>query len=315
MSRSAIGVCGYRPNSEKMTQSHVLVTGINGYIGRYLLNHQPPSIRLSGTVRTPPDQAGIGLPQHLPVHILNLEEEINSTLDRAEPDIIIHTAALANLAICEKNPVLADAINNRATAILARWCAQRRVRLVYLSTDIVFRGNEPPYSESDKPNPVNVYGYSKWKGEEAVLSQLKDAVVLRMALVLGRGLGGRRNFVDWFLDKLHRRATIPLFEDEVRTPTEVSSAARTIWQIALSKETGIMHFCGQERINRFKLGQLLCNHLGYGHELLQPVSVHSMTDYPRPLDVSLLSTRLFEGRTLSVPGISQMLPAIISKNT
>lgn len=315
MHRTAILVCGYRRNFENMAQAHVLITGINGYIGRYLLNDKPSPIRLSGTVRAPLDQSRIGLPETLPVYPLNLEDDMDSTLSRVEPDIIIHTAALANLAMCEKNPVLAATVNTRATAALARWCAQRHIRLVYLSTDIVFSGKEPPYAESDEPNPINVYGYSKWQGEVAVLSQLNDAVVLRIALALGCGSGGRRNFIDWFLDKINRHETIPLFQDEVRTPTAVSSVAETIWQIALCKETGIMHLCGQERINRLELGQLLCNHLGYGHELLRPVSVHSMTDYPRPLDVSLVSTCRLKGQPLLIPGISQMLDAIIPKNT
>lgn len=94
---------------------------------------------------------------------------------------------------CEANPQSARSINVGASANLARLCAQRSIFLIYISTDYVFPGvvGEAPYEADHPPRPINVYGQSKWEGEQAVAAAYDEAgkqgqcVALRVPVLYG----------------------------------------------------------------------------------------------------------------------------------
>ena len=265
----------------------VLISGISGYIGQYLVRHRPASVTLSGTYhkQKPAFSADIAL---LP---LELQKPLQKQLEMVQADVCIHTAAMAGLADCQRNEREAMRINAEATAELADWCRQQGIRLIYLSTDIVFDGQNAPYNEDSKPEPVNVYGKSKLAGEQAVQEILKDFAVCRIALSLGRGLGGRRNFIDWLLEQLRQGREVGLFNDEIRTPSPVTPLAERIWQIALSEGCGIYHCFGRTKTDRYALGRAVCRYLQKDEDLLKSVSLNDAAAYPRPADVSLTTVR------------------------
>ncbi len=287
----------------------VLITGISGYVSQYLLRFVPQNVRVLGSARrpwAPARKAGI------PVYPLDLTRDVLVQLEQIDVpvDVVLHTAALSNLGQCQNKPELAHRVNVQATAELALWCKERNARLIYFSTDIVFKGDTPPYDEQAQPDPVNVYGQTKWEGEIAVQESGADFAIGRIALGLGRGLNGTRNFVDWFLQRLRNGQALTLFKDEIRTATYVAELAKAFWRLALTNEGGIFHVCGAQPLDRFTLGKAFCDYLGRGHDLLQPVSLGDMTDYPRPADVSLLSTRTVDGKPFEIPSILHFLPEL-----
>ncbi len=292
----------------------VLITGITGYISQYLLRHAPDTVRLMGSTRR--EQAALKNKLWKIIR-LNLTKDVAAQLDAAEvfPDVVLHTAALSGLGDCQRNPQLAERVNAQATAELARWCQKHGVRLVYLSTDIVFKGDRPPYDEQEQPDPINVYGRSKWHGEQAILKTGGDFAIGRIALALGRGLNGTHNFIDWFVQRLQSGQPVTLFTDEIRTATYVGALAERFWQLALSAEQGIFHVCGAQALDRFTLGRALCDYLGYGHDLLKPISLNDMNDYPRPADVSLLSTRTVDGQPFTIPSIMEYIPLLFGNES
>ncbi|MEJ2054534.1 MAG: SDR family oxidoreductase [Calditrichaceae bacterium] len=289
----------------------VVITGINGYIGQYLYLTKISSITLEGTVRDEYPNFRTVLPHDIRLHKLDLNKNIFLQLEDVHADILIHTAAMANLGVCEKQPQAADKINNTATENIARWCAQKGTRMIYLSTDIVFDGAHAPYSEKDEPLPINVYGLTKLKGEQAVLKYVNNSVVIRIALALGKGYHERTNFIDWIMDKLNKKEKIPLFYDEFRNPSPIAHLAKNIWEIALSKETGIFHLFGSSRFCRLDIGKIICKALNYDADLLEPVSVHDFTAYQRPQDVTLNTNRMLYNRRLILPGIDEVIREIL----
>lgn len=289
----------------------VVITGINGYIGQYLYISRPNHIELEGSVREI-DPAFINyFDPHIKLHILNLEKDLYPQLEHISADIIIHAAAMANLSACQKNPEPARQINAMATESLAKWCGQNGTRMVYLSTDIVFDGQHPPYSEDDMPNPINVYGLSKLQGEQVVQSYVQDHAIIRIALAMGRGQFNRKNFVDWMIEKIKKRQKIPLFTDEFRTASSVSHLVKNIWLIALSADKGVFHQFGASRLSRYEIGILICKELNSGIDLIRSVKAAEMKDYPRPLDVSLTTKRTVDGKKLILPGIENVIKDIL----
>ena len=103
---------------------------------------------------------------------------------RYTPDYIIHTAALSSVDECERHPNLAYNINTYGTERVANAALKLKVPLLYISTDYVFDGKNPPYSEDDEPNPVNVYGKSKLQGEDFV-KRLSSSIIVRVSWLFG----------------------------------------------------------------------------------------------------------------------------------
>ena len=274
----------------------ILITGLSGYLGQYLFNYKPDNLQVTGTCHNnsedQPSRDGFSLD-------LDSVEAFIRSADRY--DLVIHAAAMANLAECERNAGLAYRVNSEATEMLARWSQAQGSRFVYLSTDIVFRGDRGNYTEEDQPDPVNVYGRSKRAGERTVTHNHTNYVICRLSLVLGKAMGISKNFIDHFLHNLNEGNEIKLFVDEWRTPITPRYAAQAIWEIAMSDYSGVVHLCGAERINRYQLGLKIADRLNHPADNIKKAFSGQFTAYPRPLDVSLNS--LYAKDYLSQPQI------------
>ncbi|NOX89503.1 MAG: SDR family oxidoreductase [Calditrichaeota bacterium] len=296
-----------------MKTKNILITGISGYISQYLLLTKPQNVNVIGTAR----RRILNRPDYFPQTIirLDLQKDVFSQLEQLTlpVDAVIHTAAMSGLGACEKDPQLAKRINAEATGELARWCQNRRIRLIYFSTDIVFKGDAPPYDENSRPDPINVYGQTKWEGELKVRENYEDYAIGRIALAMAPGLNNTSNFIDWFVNRLHNGRQIPLFKDEIRTPTFTPLLAEKFWEITLSADTGIFHVCGAQAIDRYSLGKAICQYLGKGFELLKPISLKDMRDYPRPVDVSLISKRTMAKKGVEIGSILSYLDKMFDK--
>jgi dTDP-4-dehydrorhamnose reductase len=172
--------------------------------------------------------------------------------------------------------------------LVASACAGRGIRLVALSTDLVFGGESAPYVETDPPRPLSVYGRTKREGEQTVLAEFPAAAVARVALVYGRGHGARgtaSESVAWAL-RAGRPAT--LFTDEQRTPVDAVSVAEATLRLLSGTASGVFHLGGPERLSRFELGRRVARALGLPEAGLRP---SAQAEYkgsdPRPADVSL----------------------------
>jgi len=93
---------------------------------------------------------------------------------KVQPQVIVHTAAYTDVDGCELDPDKAYKINADGTKNLAEACNDTGALMIYISTDYVFDGRkDKPYTEIDKPNPINVYGKSKLQGEKYVRNLVK----------------------------------------------------------------------------------------------------------------------------------------------
>ena len=265
----------------------ILITGISGFIGHYLHKYRPNDVLLTGTYfLNKPEINGVDL---VKLDLTKIDEFINKS---AKFDIIIHCAAEANLGECEKHPDEAIVLNTQATEKLAQWSAIQKSKFIFLSTDIVFEGIKGDYSENETPDPINVYGKTKLEAEERIINIHDNAVIVRLALCLGKGLGNTISFIDWFENKLENNNEIPLYFDEIRTPVSTIFAASAIWDFVSNDFIGIVHLTGKEKINRYDLGLKILDHLKSDKKFLLKKKSSQNAVYPRPKDVSMNSNVL-----------------------
>jgi dTDP-4-dehydrorhamnose reductase len=216
---------------------------------------------------------------------------IETALDRAKPEVVVHSAALADVDRCEKEPALAWMCNVDAPNALARLCRAHGIRLVALSTDLVFAGDRALVSEDDPARPTLAYGRTKLAGEEAVLGEDPAAAILRVALVYGRGHGARATASESVAWSLRAGHPVRLFTDQVRTPVDADSVADAIARVLAGDHRGRFHLGGLERVTRFELGQRVAAVLGLPAERIEPVRQADLALTPRPADVSLDHSR------------------------
>ncbi len=159
------------------------------------------------------------------------------------PDYIIHTAALTNVDECERNPKLAYSINSFGTEKVAKAADKLSVPLLYISTDYVFDGENPPYSENDEPNPVSVYGKSKLLGEDFV-NRLSSSIVLRVSWLFGPE---GRDFVSFVM---RADNSIPVVGSQISKPTCTVDISHAIKNLINSRVSGIYHFANPPAVSR-----------------------------------------------------------------
>ena len=116
-----------------------------------------------------------------------------STIRAAEPDLVLHFAALRDLDECERNPDTAYLVNTLGTRNVAVGCQEADAVMLYSSTGSVYPGDKPePLTESAEVGPINAYGRSKLLAEEAVQTLLQKFFIVRLPMLFGRhGKPGR----------------------------------------------------------------------------------------------------------------------------
>lgn len=194
---------------------------------------------------------------------------------------ILNAAACASLADCAADPAMAERINGDAVGVLAG----AGLRLLQISTDMVFAGKDAPYLHTAGPDPVQAYGQSKLVGERAALAA--GALVIRLPLLFGRLGGSDRGASGMLRESLAEGRVLRLFSDEYRTPLHAGDAARGLVDLLLEHDLiGVHHLAGPERISRWEFGQRFLAVHGLTTSLWQPATRAAGA---RPRDASLIS--------------------------
>jgi dTDP-4-dehydrorhamnose reductase len=263
----------------------VLVTGAAGLLGgRLAALLLADGFSVVGARHTAPPPEGV---PDTPLDLLE-PGSVERALDATDAEAVLHSAVLQSEG-CEARPRDAEALNHRAPESLARACRARGLRLVALSTDMVFAGDRPFLREEDAPGPLQTYGRTKLAGEQALLAAHPGAAVVRLALIVGRGHGPRATAsesIAWALRGGASRS-LRLFTDEYRTPVDPESVAQGVASLLRGTASGVFHLAGSERISRFELGRRVAALLGLSPDAIEAARQADHPGRRRPPDLSL----------------------------
>ncbi len=270
----------------------LLVTGGNGFVAGSVLAQSPRNSEIHAVSRRSPTAQ----PGDIHWHSCDTlaKEELSELVRRIRPDALIHTAAIADIDLAERDQKLAYGVNVEMTRALVELCGESGGKMVFCSTDTIFDGEHAPYREDDPPGPVNYYARTKVEAEQLVQKLGARAVIARLALVAGLPLFGSGNsFVSRLLATLKAggRITVPA-PHEVRSPIDVITVGAGLLELAGRDHHGIFHLAGNDRLNRLELTQQIVAKLGYGIDLVSPITSEPGPGRARrPRDVSLDNTR------------------------
>lgn len=261
-----------------------LITGASGFLGRELVEAAKERYKVYVTSKKTvmPDKECLYGKCDLTSY-----SEMLSMIEQVKPEIVYHLAALSQPNSCAENPSYSEKINYEASVNLAGVCADRGIKFVFTSTDLVFDGKKAPYREEDSVNPISHYAEHKIMAEEEILNKSENSLICRLPLMFGR------ETILSMMEVLDKGEKLRLFEDEFRTPLSNVNAARALIDAADLK--GLYHFGGKQRVSRLDMGSRAALILGRDQKnIISCFQKDIKMSAARPEDVSLDSTKAEE---------------------
>lgn len=238
----------------------ILVTGANGQLGREV------AIQGRGHELILTDADALDITNG---------EAVKSYFSAIKPQVAIHCAAYTNVDGAETDFDGAFRVNVVGAQNIAAGCLEAGSRMVYVSTDYVFDGeNQELYREFDPVNPQSVYGHTKLQGEEIVQQILGRHFIVRTAWLYGDG----NNFVRTMLKLAETNDTLCVVHDQVGTPTSTVDLAKTIFKLLSGDAYGTYHTTCQGQCSWYEFACEIFRQVGKKINVI-PVKTE---DFPRP---------------------------------
>jgi dTDP-4-dehydrorhamnose reductase len=259
----------------------VLIIGATGQLGQDLM-------RVFG------DQAiGLG---HQDLDVTN-GVSVAAMLNEMRPDWVVNTAAFHRVDDCELNPTLSFAVNGVGASNVARAAAGIDAGVVFFSTDYVFggerRGRGQPHTESDLPDPLNVYGVSKWAGEQLVMQGNPRHLVVRSAGLYGTATSRKGwTFPELMINKARDEGKLRVVTDQALSPTYTADLAATVKALMEREATGLFHLTNDGECSWFEFAQATLELAGATVDIEPTVSTQQPRRAHRPPYSALTSERI-----------------------
>ena len=168
------------------------------------------------------------------------EEQVRSVMEQTKFDGVFHCAAYTAVDRAEDEVEICRQINVNGTKYLAQVCKEQNIPMIYLSTDYVFHGQGEHFWKPDGEEiaPLNVYGQTKYEGEEVVKQLLEKYFIVRISWVFG--LNGN-NFIKTMLRLGKERGAVQVVNDQIGSPTYTKDLAKLLVAMIETKQYGTYH--------------------------------------------------------------------------
>lgn len=278
-----------------------LVIGSRNLLGAALLRGAPEGMEVLGTYY----KEGKG------TDITNLSS-LQNVCEEFRPEVVIHTAGISDVDVCETNREEAWRVNVEGTRNVARVCEEYGAKLVFISSSHVFDGRLKSYTEEDQPNPLNWYGKTKYRSEQDLQDAYIPVAIVRLTTLFGwNNPGERGNVLTWALENLQQGKEISVVTDVVTNYVSDIVAAQAVWSTIAGQHSGIFHVGGGEAVSRFELVRQVARLFGLNRDLVVPVSVSSFPRLAlRPNTIFLDITKMLSVLSVSPPSLPESLRAM-----
>jgi len=256
----------------------ILITGSNGLLGQKLLQklRVDTTIELIATSKGGNRVSEKGGYTYFDLDITN-NAAVAQLIESEKPQVVINTAAMTNVDLCEDEKQACDALNVDAVRSLANACEKNSSHLIQISTDFIFDGEDGPYTEEDKPNPLSYYGLSKLKSEQLLQDHPVKWTVLRTIIVFGVGEKlSKGNIVLWAKGALAKGDPLNIIDDQFRAPTLAEDLADICILAAKKKAFGVFNASGKDIMSIYEIVERIAKHYGNSTENLNKISTATL---------------------------------------
>jgi dTDP-4-dehydrorhamnose reductase len=270
----------------------VLLTGATGLLGInfYLINK---AFKIKPLIH----KKSIKLKNCDKVNLLNINK-LKMIINNFKPNIILHTAALTNIDKCEKNKSLAHNLNVNVTKNLAEISKLYNSKLVFISTDQLYRKKKHYFSENENTSPLNYYAKTKKKAEEIIKKKLKNYLIIRTNF-FGWGTKYRKSFSDIILQNLKKKKTLRLFDDVYFNPVNVVFLCNIIKNLILENKKGVFNVSSNLSISKYEFGLMIAKIFNFNIKLIKPIKLIDKKITKRSNFMSLSNKKLIKTLKIS----------------
>jgi len=282
-----------------MKKQKIIITGMNGLLGSIL----------EKTLKEDHDVAGIFVDIRDSVVVKDFGAR------QGQADWIIHTAAITDVDLCERDHRQCYDVNFEGTKNIRDLAKLVGAKLIYISTASVFSGIEGNYKETDVPYPNNFYNLSKLLGESCV-SEYDKGLIIRLNLI-GIHLQGSRgkNFFEWLVDSVIKNNDIRLFSDVMINPLSNFTIAELINKvIRIEPKEKILHISSKNILSKADIGKIVIDRLGYNGKAVYSSIEDGNSQIKRPKQMWLNSDYAQTKIGLEMPTLEAEVEKILRIN-
>ncbi len=262
----------------------ILVIGAKGMLGKDLVQVLRSSLQTDEVLGWDIDE-------------IDIQEEKSTVakIENLQPRFVVNVAAYTDVDGCELHKEKAFAINAEGMRHVALGAVRGGARVLYLSTDYIFEGKKgKPYLENDPPNPLNVYGRSKLRGEQYVQEIVKDALIVRTQWLYGRH---GNNFVDVILRQAREKEVLSVVNDQTGLPTYTVDLSKAISLLIERDARGIFHVANSNPCTWYEYAQKILELSGIKGVNVIPISSRELGRPATRPSYSVLDTQKFKQET------------------
>lgn len=224
-------------------------------------------------------------------------EKVYEKITCLKPRIIINCAAFTDVDACESQKEKAFMLNEKVPYTLAEICKIIDACLIHFSTDFIFNGKKiEPYTEDDKADPINVYGYSKLKGENVIREILNKYFIVRTEWLYGKN---GKNFIDMVIKLAKEQKYLEIVDDQVGSPTYAKDLAEIVLKLAGTTKYGFYNITNSGQCSRFEWAEEIIKFRNIEIEITPVKSTHFKVPALRP-PYSVLSNEKFNSLGLGL---------------
>ena len=225
-----------------------------------------------------------------------------------KPSVIINAAAYTNVDKAEVEKEIAYKVNATAVGYLVDAANTFDAKLVHISTDYVFDGENGNYSEDSLPSPINYYGKTKLAGENLVKSKKQNYAILRTQVLYGFAPNVKKNFVLWVIDELSKGQSIRVVDDQIGNPTLADELAFALLKVCQRNATGVFHVSGYETISRYEFARKIAEIFDLNFDLVKPVKSNEFVQPARrPKNSGFICLKAQTELGLNMPSVADSL--------
>ncbi|RFS15789.1 NAD(P)-dependent oxidoreductase [Emticicia sp. C21] len=248
----------------------ILITGSNGLLGQKLMELL---IKTSGheVIATARGENRLPFKDGYTYTTMDITDkaQVLEVVDRIQPTVIIHTAAMTNVDQCESAKDDCWKQNVNAVEYLVEAAERTHSFLLHVSTDFIFDGKSGPYKEEAEANPLSFYGWSKYAAEKIVINSNIRWAIARTVLVYGIAHDmSRTNIILWVKKSLEDGKNIKVVTDQWRTPTLAEDLAKGCALIADQEAEGIFNISGKDFLTPYEMAIMTADYFGLDKSLI-----------------------------------------------
>ncbi|XP_055927309.1 methionine adenosyltransferase 2 subunit beta-like [Argiope bruennichi] len=270
---------------------NVIVTGASGLLGRAVVTEfKRNSWKVLGLART---RVRDDLVQ---IDLTDIDA-VSGIVREFKPHAIIHCAAEKSPDKIQMDPDSYYPLNVTVPGELAKLAAEVKAVYVFISTDYVFGGDNPPYAEDRSPDPLNIYGIFKVEAERIITEINPGSCILRIPVIYGGEENVEESAISSLINAIRSNGVKEVSNYEIRFPSHTTDIASIIYQLVQRKLHGpllehiIYHWCGAEALTKYQMAKMIAENFGQRHDNIIPFNFAS-PGVPRPKNAHLSCERL-----------------------